>query len=198
MRTRRYSLTGVLMWKLSILGVLPVLFSCTQDGGNQPAWPTSGHTVFTEITQEANLDFTHDPGVDGSYFMPEIMGGGGAFLDYDNDGDLDIYLIQAAPHADGKSPKPNRLFRQEADGTFRDVTAESGLGDTGYGMGVAVGDIDNDGAVDIYVSNYGADVLYRNDRGGFENISASAGISDDVWSASAAFCDYDSDTRPAL
>ena len=182
------------MWKLSILGVLPVLFSCTQDGGNQPAWPTSGHTVFTEITQESNLDFTHDPGEDGSYFMPEIMGGGGAFLDYDNDGDLDIYLIQAGPHTDGKNPKPNRLFRQEADGAFRDVTAESGLGDTGYGMGVAVGDIDNDGSVDVYVSNYGADVLYRNDgRGGFENISASAGISDDVWSASAAFCDYDND-----
>ena len=62
------------MWKPSILGVLPVLFSCAQDRGNQPAWPTSRHTVFTEITQEANLDFIHDPGEDGSYFMPEIMG----------------------------------------------------------------------------------------------------------------------------
>ena len=105
--------------------------------------------------------------------MPEIMGGGGAFLDYDNDGDVDIYLIQAGPHTEGTDPKPNRLFRQEADGTFSDVTTESGLGDTGYGMGVAVGDIDNDGYVDVYVSNYGPDALYRNDgRGGFEDISS--------------------------
>lgn len=182
------------MRKPLIVWVLPLLLLLLGSLQNDPGRPTREGALFTEITDQVKLDFIHDPGKDGTYFMPEIMGGGGAFLDYDNDGDLDIYLIQAGPHTEGTDPKPNRLFRQEADGTFRDVSAESGLGDTGYGMGVAVGDIDNDGYVDIYVSNYGPDVLYRNDgRGGFENVSASGGISDDAWSASAVFCDYDND-----
>ncbi|HXV65568.1 MAG TPA: CRTAC1 family protein, partial [Vicinamibacteria bacterium] len=90
--------------------------------------------------------------------------------------------------------KRNRLFRQGSDGRFEDVTEEAGVGDTGYGMGVAVGDIDNDGLVDLYVTNYGPDVLYKNEGNGrFRNVTAEWGIGGDFWSASATFCDYDAD-----
>jgi hypothetical protein len=151
--------------------------------------------VFTEITRQAGIDFVHDPGTEGKLMAPEVMGSGGAFLDYDNDGDLDVYLVQAGPLPEtGKPRPPDRMYRQNPGGTFTDVTAETGVGDTGYGTGVAVGDIDNDGFVDLYVGNYGPDSLYRNlGNGRFENITARAGISGSAWSASAAFCDYDND-----
>ena len=152
-------------------------------------------SLFAEATRSARLDFQHDPQSNGSYFMPEIMGSGGGFLDYDNDGDLDIYLIQARGRPDrGISDKANRLLRQESNGTFTDVTATSGLGDAGYGTGVAVGDINNDGYVDVFVTNYGPDVLYVNDGSErFHDMTAEAGIAGDAWSASAVFCDYDQD-----
>ncbi len=152
---------------------------------------------FTEITAEAGLDFRHDAGIDGSYFMPEIVGSGGALFDYDNDGDLDIYLVNGGPHKANVASSElaaNRLFRQEADGTFTDVTDASGVGDRGYGMGCAVGDINNDGYADVYVTNFGPDALYRNNCDGtFSNITASAGIAGDRWSTSACFFDYDRD-----
>jgi hypothetical protein len=154
-------------------------------------------SFFTEITDLSHLDFIHDPAVDGSYYMPESIGSGGAFLDYDNDGDLDIYLINGAEHGTKKiyqTPLKNRLFRQEADGIFRDVTEESGLGDTGYGMGVAVGDIDNDGDVDVYISNDGPDALYCNNGDGtFTNITNSAGINNPDWGICVNLIDYDLD-----
>jgi hypothetical protein len=151
--------------------------------------------VFTDITRESGIDFVHDPGTEGKLMAPEVMGSGGAFLDYDNDGDLDIYLVQAGPLPEtGKARPPDRMYRQNPGGTFTDVTAETGVGDTGYGTGVAVGDIDNDGFVDLYVGNYGPDSLYRNlGNVKFENVTARAGISGSSWSASAAFCDYDND-----
>lgn len=152
--------------------------------------------LFTEITDAVGLDFVHDAGASGRYHHPEIMAPGCAFLDYDADGDLDIYLVQAGRDVVNPSGEiaPNRLFRQEADGKFVDVTAASGLGDTGYGMGVAVGDIDNDGLPDVFVSNYGPDRLYRNEGNGrFRDITSSAGIRGDHWSASATFCDVDAD-----
>ncbi|MFQ5823239.1 MAG: CRTAC1 family protein [bacterium] len=153
--------------------------------------------IFTDITERVQLNFLHDPGVDSSYFMPESIGSGGAFLDYDNDGDLDIYLVNGAQHGKKRFNAPplrNHLFRQERDGTFVDVTEASGLGDTGYGMGVAVGDIDNDGDVDVYVTNYGYDALYRNngDRT-FTNISKLAGIGNPHWGCSVIFFDYNLD-----
>ena len=109
--------------------------------------PSNSSSVdwFTDITEQVNLQFVHNPGVDGSYFMPESIGSGAAFLDYDNDGDLDIYLVNGAQHGQITSndpPSRNSLFRQQENGTFVDVTESSGLGDTGYGMGVAVGDIE--------------------------------------------------------
>ena len=124
------------------------------------------------------------------------MGSGGGFLDYDGNGELDIYLIQAGPLPGSQSSERllNQLFRQDPDGSFTDVTSESGLGDTGYGTGLAVGDIDNDGLLDLYVTNDGPDALYHNQGGGmFRNVTQQAGITGNFWSASAAFCDYDND-----
>lgn len=153
--------------------------------------------LFRDITDEVKLDFVHDPGVDGSYYMPESIGSGGGFLDYDNDGDLDIYLVNGARRGAAEPDRPpirNRLFRQADDGTFVDVTESSGLGDTGYGMGMAVGDIDNDGDLDVYVTNVGPDALYRNNGDGtFSNLSKAAGIENPHWGTSALFFDFDLD-----
>ncbi len=152
---------------------------------------------FTEITADVGLDFVHETGAAGAFLFPEIMASGVALFDYDNDGDLDIYLtngnyrLSSGPDA---RRAVNRLYRQETDGHFVEVTAQSGLDDSGYGMGVAIGDIDNDGDADVYVTNDGLDRLYRNRGDGtFEDITAAAGIAVDGWSSSAVFFDYDRD-----
>ena len=163
------------------------------------AKPSTGTTTapwFTEVTRDLGIDFTHESGSTGKLWMPEIMGPGVALFDYDNDEDLDCYLVtgnRTLPRAGTASVPVNRLYRQEADGTFLDVTEASGLGDGGYGMGVAVGDIDNDGFLDVYVSNYGPDRLYRNRGDGTFEAMAASGTSVDGWSTSAAFLDYDDD-----
>ncbi|MEM7582816.1 MAG: CRTAC1 family protein [Acidobacteriota bacterium] len=152
--------------------------------------------LFLDITREAGLDFLHDPGTRGEYFVPESLGAGGAFFDYDGDGDLDVYLVNGARRdaAADSEPLRNRLFRQDADGAFRDVTAVSGLGDTGYGMGVAIGDFDGDRELDVYVTNVGPDALYRNrGNGTFENVTGRAGIDSPAWGSSAVFFDPDLD-----
>lgn len=133
---------------------------------------------------EQTLDFTHDPGLSGEFLMPEIMGSGVALIDYDSDSDLDVYLVQ--------SRGPNRLLRNDGSLFFSDQTEASGLGDEGYGMGVAVGDYDQDGDPDLFVSNVGPNRLYRNDGGRFVDVTTPA-IADDRWSTSATFFDYDSD-----
>jgi hypothetical protein len=166
----------------------------------EPMLSADAPRYFTDVTDELGIDFEHIVGPLGTYFMPESVGAGGALFDYDSDGDQDLYLVNC-----GKSPKAigdfapgarteNRLFRQEADGTFRDVTAESGLGDTGYGMGCAVADIDNDGDPDIYITNYGPDRLYLNNGDGtFRDITAAAGIDNPDWGTCAVWFDYDRD-----
>lgn len=147
--------------------------------GNAPGF-------FTDIADEAGLRFTHQSGFEGKYSYPEIMGAGCALLDVDNDGDLDAYLVNGAG--------PGRLFRREADGTYRDVTDASGLSHGVFGMGVAAGDYDNDGWVDLYLTNFGPNLLYHNrGDGSFEDVTASAGIHNPKWSVSASFFDYDRD-----
>jgi hypothetical protein len=159
------------------------------------AAPLSGQPVFTDVARELGIDFVQDPGTEGKYMTPEVMGSGAAFFDYDNDGDLDVFLVQAGPLPEtGKPRPPDRLYRQNRDGKFTDVTQESGLGDTGYGTGVSVGDFDNDGFVDVFVTNYGPNSLYRNlGNGRFANVTEKAGIRGSNWSESSAFCDYDAD-----
>ncbi len=182
-------MTAMEIWRgFAIAGYLALPCACT-DGPEPEAvdW-------FTDVSAEVGLDFVHESGATGGLALPEIMGAGVALLDYDGDGDLDLYLVNGGLVTADRPPPVNRLYRQEADGTFVDVTAESGLGDPGNGMGVAVGDIDNDGHVDVYVTNYGPDALYRNRGDGtFTDITLAAGIDVPGWSCSAAFVDYDRD-----
>jgi hypothetical protein len=143
----------------------------------------------------SGLDFVHQTGSDGRYPMPAIMAGGVCALDVDNDGRLDLYFVQAG---DRWPPSPestagNQLYRQVADLRLENVSEGSGADDRGYGMGCAVGDIDNDGDDDLFVSNYGPDVLLRNDGGRFVDVTAEAGLGDAGWSASAVFVDLDLD-----
>ncbi len=170
---------------------------CDAPAGNSGrsgrAQPPAAHW-FADRTAAAGLDFTYETGATGELHLPEIMGAGAALLDYDNDGDLDLYLTNG-------SAGPDRLYRHDPGETFIDVTEASGLGDRRasgaggrYGMGVAVGDIDHDGNADLYVTSFGPDRLYRNRGDGtFEDITERAGIDVPGWSASASFFDYDRD-----
>src|SRR3954463_14892952 len=167
--------------------------------------PAASNPIFVEAAVETGLSFTHINGATGQYYLPEVMGSGVALFDYDNDGDLDVFLVQGGALGtppDSAAQPTSRLFRNDltiaADGTrtlrFPDVTARAGLALRAYGMGAAVGDYDNDGYQDLFVTTFGADVLFRNRGDGtFEDVTSRAGVSDPLWSASAAFVDYDRD-----
>ncbi len=147
-----------------------------------------------DVTTELGLDFVHQTGTAGSYPMPAIMGGGSAVFDFDGDDRLDVYLVNAGDRFPNGGSVGNQLFRQRDDGSFEDVTLAAGVGDRGYGMGVAVGDVDNDGDLDLLVTNYGRDVFFLNNGDGtFSERSRASGLDGDGWSASAVFCDYDRD-----
>jgi hypothetical protein len=164
---------------------------------------------FTDVTQQLKVDFKQENSATSNKYLIETMGGGVALLDYDNDGRLDIFFVNGAyiadPMPEGKLPDKsdpkywNRLYHQNADGTFTDVTERAGL--TGmpqnyYGMGVAVGDYDNDGFEDIYVTSYGGNILYHNNGNGtFTDVTNHAGVGAGGWSASAGFFDYDNDGK---
>jgi hypothetical protein len=146
---------------------------------------------FEDATAALGLNFKHDSGATGTYFMPESIGSGGALFDFDNDGRLDIYLVHnALPNSESK----NRLYRQGADGRFHDVSEGSGLDVTGYGMGVAAGDVNNDGLPDLLLAEYGKTRLFHNRGGGrFEDVTSKTGIDNMRWGTAAAFFDYDRD-----
>ncbi len=148
--------------------------------------------LFSEVTAELGLSQTETTWPPGTHALPEIMGSGVALLDYDQDSDLDILHIRYPPPRKRNSPAPNRLFQQQPDGSFVDVTEASGIGHTGYGQGVAVGDVDNDGDLDVYVTNYGPDVFHRNNGDGTFT-QEDIGVSNDGWGTSATFGDYDRD-----
>ena len=172
------------------------------------------HAWFLDRAESAGLDFVHFNGMSGEFYFPEIIPAGVGLFDYDNDGDLDAYFVQGQMMGAGKTlndalfqpvgplPLRGRLYRNdlqvEGDGTrtlrFTDVTEESGIDARGHGMGVAAGDIDNDGWVDLYLTNLGPNRLLRNNGDGtFSDTSASSGTDDSGWGVSASFVDYDRD-----
>ena len=153
-----------------------------------------GGNRFEDISLETGLNFEHTSGVEGQYLLPEIMGSGGALFDFDNDGDLDIYLVNGGYREANQEGSANKLFQRNTDGSYQDVSQTVGLDDKGSGMGSALGDFDNDGDLDIYVSNVDDDRLYSNNADGtFSDVSKSAGIQGHRWSSSATFCDIDDD-----
>ncbi len=178
----------------------------TSLGAQDLPTPTS---LFSEVASQVGLDFKHFNGAGGNFFIPEIVGSGAALLDYDGDGDLDVYLVQGTMLEPGKSPSQSwfapgpgwtpghRLYRNElipgGSLKFREVTAEAGVGSVSYGMGVAVGDYDNDGDLDLYLTNYGPNLLYRNNGDATFTPMQGMGAEDSRWTTSAAFLDYDRD-----
>jgi len=156
---------------------------------------------FTDITIEAGIDFVHENGAVGDKLLPETMGAGCAFFDYNNDGRPDLFLVNSthwpdATPADAPTPVM-ALYRNDGMGRFTNVTAEAGLAVGFYGTGVAVGDFDNDGNVDLFVTAVGPNRLFRNIGGRFEEVTEKAGVAGepDGWGSSAAFFDYDNDGR---
>ncbi len=135
--------------------------------------------VFTDVTPESGIEFVHSDGSDGRHFIIESMSAGLALLDFDNDGDLDVYFLSGAPiEGGGIEARPtNALYRNDGDLKFTDVTRQSGVGDTGFGLGVACADYDNDGYVDLYINNYRRNTFYRNNGDGtFSDITDQAGV----------------------
>jgi enediyne biosynthesis protein E4 len=173
-------------WLLAAVLLLPACRPAT------PApQPDEGPAWFEDVTEESGLDFVHDAGPAGNYFLPQVIGSGAALLDFDTDGRLDVYLLQ---NGGPNSPAHNRLFHQGADGRFTDVSAGSGLDIGGYNMGVAVGDVNNDGFPDVLVTQYGGLRLFLNNGNGtFTDITREAGLDSPLWGTSAAFFDYDRD-----
>jgi enediyne biosynthesis protein E4 len=176
------------------------------------ARPTAADEIFTDRAREAGIDFVHFNGMSGAHFYPEVIGSGAALFDYDNDGDLDIFIVQGnmlGPNREldqalfhPQLPLRGRLYRNDsvmhADGTvtlkFVDVTEQSGIRAVGYGMGVAAADFNNDGWVDLYITNFGNNQMWRNNGDGtFTDVTQQSGTDVPGWSCSAAFVDYDRD-----
>ena len=180
---------------LSLLCAMGCTIGCAPQDDPAPvtAVPTRAAPLI-EVTVELGLASNGAAWPDGSYFLPEITGPGVALFDHDGDGDLDLYQVRVAPPGHLDEPAPNRLFEQQPDGTFVDVTERAGVGDSGFGQGVAVGDVDNDGDLDLFVANYDADAFYLNNGDGtFRVATDEAGFEGERWSSSATFCDYDRD-----
>ncbi|MGD2115365.1 MAG: VCBS repeat-containing protein, partial [Acidobacteriota bacterium] len=181
-----------------------------------PLPPLPDGPLFVDVTEASGLEFHHFNGMAGAFYMPENLGSGGALIDYDGDGDLDVYLVQGRELGPGariedasvpyrhRLPVTDRLYRNDLDRSegrglrFTDVTTEAGLPEALYGMGAATGDYDGDGRTDLYVTGFGRNRLLRNvtPPGGapaFEDVTDAAGVDDPRWSVPAVFFDYDRD-----
>lgn len=196
------------LFATSLVGLLlsaPLMSSYGQEHKPGPTESSAGPPgKFVEIAAGSGINFRYQSSHTSKKYLPETMGAGVALFDYDNDGRLDIFFVNGAPLADptpkGSIPQKtgpqywNRLYHQKPDGTFQDVTERAGLQGTGYGMGVAVGDYDNDGFEDLYVTAYGGNKLYHNNGDGtFSDVTVKAGVGGGGWSTSAAWVDLDGD-----
>lgn len=172
-----------------VLALSCYLLSCAAE-------PTPAPQIrFAEVTRAAGIHFQHHSGNRVKNYLPEAKGGGGALLDYDNDGYLDLYLVNGSRFG-GRTPadQPSALYHNQGDGTFAETTAQAGVGDTSWGMGCAAADYDNDGDSDLYLTSFGTNVLYRNEgKGRFASAAPQAGVALEGWSTGAGFGDFDQD-----
>jgi hypothetical protein len=164
-----------------------------------PAAAAASSAVFEEVPASVSgITWRHENAMSPERYLPETVGAGCAFLDYDNDGWMDIYLVNSGP-CDFYKPGPgvrNALYKNNRDGTFTDVTEKAGVAGNTFGMGVAVGDYDNDGLPDIFVTSYGRCILYHNNGNGtFTDVTEKAGVAAPGWTTSAVWFDYDNDGR---
>jgi len=178
-------------WKAIGVALSVVLLSA------QPARSEETAIRFTDVTDQTGVRFEHRDGSGGEFYIMETVSAGLALFDYDDDGDIDIYLLNgAALKGTTYDPAPvNRLYRNDGDWKFTDATEASGTGDPGFGLGVAVGDYNRDGHLDLYLNNYGPNVLYRNNGDGtFSDVTQQAGVSDgEHVGGGTAFLDIDKD-----
>ncbi len=196
-RTRRDFLSAL---------AFPILFPRNLILGGAPFWPTvrgasngSPSILFEEVPPATSgIVWRHTSGRSWDAYLPETTGAGCAFLDYDNDGWMDIYLVNSGrcDFFDPHPPLRNALYRNNRDGTFTDITEKAGVAAGGYGMGAAVGDYNGDGFPDLYVSQYGRSILYRNNGDGtFTDVTEKAGVAAPGWASSAVWFDYDNDGK---
>ena len=180
-------------------GVPPAASSSTQASASSPttsAAPPAVNVEFREDAHRAGVNFVHVNGAFGKKWLPETMGSGVVFLDYDNDGDQDLFLVNGRAWSGRSAARPARqaLFRNDGKGNFTDVSHQAGLDLEFYGMGAAAGDVNNDGFVDLYLTGLGPNHLFLNRGDGtFSDASAASGVADAGWGTSAAFLDYDRD-----
>lgn len=189
--------TVPLVMLLALLMLLP-----SQDRRGTPPPDQESDLLFADVTTAAGIDFHHIHGGSGQRYLPETMGAGGCVLDFDRDGWMDLYLLQSGPLPGyhGPSGGTNRLFRNNGDGTFEDVTTRSGSGAAGYGQGAIAADYDGDGDTDLYVTNFGPNVLLRNNGDGtFTDATAAAGLTDTTGKGlGVVVLDFDNDTQPDM
>ena len=188
------------MTVLKILSpLIPVLLLLAQASSlySQQAVATSP-VVFTDVTKQAGINWVHDNALSPERYLPETVGAGCVFFDYDNDGWMDIYLVNSGPSDFFTPAKPlkNALYHNNHDGTFTDVTDKAGVAGGTFGMGAAAGDYDGDGWVDLYVTSYGRNILYHNNGNGtFTDVTEKAGVAARGWSTCAVWFDYDKDGK---
>ena len=175
--------------------LLFILHAVLKSAFAQPVSSPNQGVRFTDVTAELGIEFRHVNGESGKKYFIEPIGSGVALFDFDNDEDLDIYFVNGSdlPGISSSIPPTNRLYRND-DGAFTDITDKASVGDTGYGLGCCVGDYNNDGFTDLYVTNYGPNVLYRNNGDGtFTDVADTAYVGGNQFSSGCAFVDVDAD-----
>jgi hypothetical protein len=185
-----------LAFMLAVLAVIGSIADVVVAARQRHAQTTRAAIRFSDVTRDAGIDFRHVNGASADKHLPETIGSGGLFFDFDSDGWIDIFLVDGGSIADPAVARRarHRLLRNRGNGTFQDVTAQSGIQHRDYGMGACAGDFDNDGRVDLYVTNVGPNILYRNAGGGvFTDVTRKANVGSPLWSAGCAFADLDRD-----